>query len=104
MLYVYDVVNDVASYLRDVVMWRDPAVSLKLCGLIYAATYVASWLSFALLSFTVMWVLMCGSIVKDLVYEQYVAPVVEPQISCMKDKLAEILDKVPKMKSIHKVD
>eukprot|EP00922_Rhytidocystis_sp_ex-Travisia-forbesii_P043402 GHVS01064735.1.p1 GENE.GHVS01064735.1~~GHVS01064735.1.p1 ORF type:complete len:223 (+),score=10.42 GHVS01064735.1:81-749(+) len=101
MLYVYDGVNRIGSIVRYILLWKDPVASTKVFGLLWTCGYLASWLSFAHLSFLCVWIITCGSMVKHLAI-RHLQPVLCPHVQAMKGKVVELVEAIPRMKTVRK--
>eukprot|EP00922_Rhytidocystis_sp_ex-Travisia-forbesii_P017182 GHVS01025623.1.p1 GENE.GHVS01025623.1~~GHVS01025623.1.p1 ORF type:complete len:168 (+),score=46.74 GHVS01025623.1:262-765(+) len=102
LLCVYERMNRCASISRDIVLWRDPIASTKIGVLLWCVGKVASWLSFAQLSFVCIWVVMCGSVVRDLLYVQHIQPLLSPHAQALQQKVVQMVDVIPRMKTYKK--
>eukprot|EP00922_Rhytidocystis_sp_ex-Travisia-forbesii_P043401 GHVS01064734.1.p1 GENE.GHVS01064734.1~~GHVS01064734.1.p1 ORF type:complete len:224 (+),score=13.28 GHVS01064734.1:82-753(+) len=102
MLYIYDTVNRIGSVVRYILLWKDPVVSTKFVGLMWMCGYLASWLSFGQLSFLCVWIITCGSMVKDLVITQYLKPLLCPHVTVIKGKIVQFVEAIPRMKTAKK--
>eukprot|EP00922_Rhytidocystis_sp_ex-Travisia-forbesii_P005656 GHVS01008219.1.p1 GENE.GHVS01008219.1~~GHVS01008219.1.p1 ORF type:complete len:226 (+),score=22.85 GHVS01008219.1:181-858(+) len=98
----YEFVNKSASISRDILLWRDPIASTKIGALLWCVGYLAGWLSFAQLSFVGLWVIMCGSIVRDLLYVQHIKPILCPHSQVLIKKVTDLVDVIPRMKTYKK--
>lgn len=97
---LYETINAALAAIRDVILWKNPTLSLKCAVLVWATGYCASFFSLSFLFFLLFWVAFGFSFLKRICYDGFFLPLLAPQLRKATKKAQQIINAIPKMKDV----
>ncbi|CEM12634.1 unnamed protein product [Vitrella brassicaformis CCMP3155] len=101
--YLYDVTNDAAGTAREVLLWKNWMLSLKVLVGAFVAQYIGRFFNTSFLIFIGIWLLFLGGFLLDFVQTK-VWPEVKPHYDTAITQVKDAYNKIPRLSDVKKTD